>query len=215
MLYADEAISRSGDSKEHAKQRQVMAKSLYREKWHEDIKTFYEYITLKLLHEKSFTIAGQNFVDVTREYDYYQETCKVCANHHRSVGNLAHVHFAANVFSLPLKSQEHPKGVFTEHELYMAMAVIFTCIFFDLDPAKSFPLHIAANKLAKVMGKLVEANVKAVNLTGWISGIADAVQQKQHFLSDYGVHMVRRLLDSGLSAEDVAWSQILPTSIGS
>ena len=44
-----------------------MGKSLYRENWHRDIKNFYEYITLRLLHEKSFKIAGINHVDITRE----------------------------------------------------------------------------------------------------------------------------------------------------
>lgn len=130
-----------------------------------------------------------------------------------SVGNLAHVHFAANVFSLPLKTKEHPRGVFTEQEMYMIVAVIFTCIFFDFDPAKSFPLHRAAHAATKALGKLVEANVKAVNMTGWISGIADNLHQNHSFLTEYGVHMVRRLLESGLEPEDVAWSQVLPTAI--
>lgn len=185
----------SGDTPLHAKQRQTMAKSLYRENWHRDIKNFYEQITLKLLHEKAFKIAGINHVDITRD-----------------VGNLAHVHFAANVFSLPLKTKEHPRGVFTEHEMYMAVAVIFICIFFDLDPAKSFPLHMAARAVAKSLGKLVEANVKAVNLTGWIAGMVDGMTQNQSYLTDYGVHMVRRLLESGMGSEEVAWSQILPTA---
>jgi len=41
---------------------------LYRDKWHQQIKDFYEYITLKLLTEKSCKIAGINQVDITREY---------------------------------------------------------------------------------------------------------------------------------------------------
>lgn len=131
----------------------------------------------------------------------------------RSVGNLAHVHFAANVFSLPLKSKATPRGIFTEHELYMALAVIFVCIFFDLDPAKSFPLHRAAAKISSVLGKLIEANVKSVYMTGgWISGIADSFRDNEDYLTDYGVHMVRRLLDSGLSVEETAWSQVFPTA---
>ncbi|KAJ9645772.1 hypothetical protein H2199_002812 [Coniosporium tulheliwenetii] len=186
----------SGDTSLHAKQRQTMAKSLYRENWHKHIKQFYEYITLKLLHEKSFQIAGVNHVDITRD-----------------VGNLAHVHFAANVFSLPLKTKATPRGIFTEHELYMALAVIFVCIFFDLDPAKSFPLHRAAAKISSVLGKLIEANVKSVYMTGgWISGIADSFRDNEDYLTDYGVHMVRRLLDSGLSVEETAWSQVFPTA---
>ncbi|KAF2141807.1 uncharacterized protein K452DRAFT_287766 [Aplosporella prunicola CBS 121167] len=185
----------SGDAPLHANQRQLMAKSLYREKWHEDVKAFYEHITLKLLHEKSFKIAGINHVDLTRD-----------------VGNLSHVHFAANMFSLPLKTKKNPRGVFSEHEMYMALAVIFTCIFFDMDPAKSFPLHRAANAVSKSLGKIIEANVKSVSLTGVISNLADSYRENESFLKDYGVHMVRRLLDAGLSAEEVTWSQVFPTA---
>ncbi|KAF4310263.1 Cytochrome P450 [Botryosphaeria dothidea] len=185
----------SGDESLHANQRKTMSKSLYRDKWHEDIKEFYEHITLKLLHEKSFKIAGINHVDMTRD-----------------IGNLAHVHFASNMFGLPLKTKEHPSGIFTEHEMYMALAVIFCCIFFDLEPAKSFPLHRAAMAVSKGLGKLIEANVKSANSTSWISSITDSFHENKSYLKDYGVHMVRRLLESGLSPEDVAWSQVFPTA---
>ena len=57
----------SGDTDFHKKQKQVMAKSLYRDQWHSHVKHFYEYITLRLLHEKSCKIAGINQVDITRE----------------------------------------------------------------------------------------------------------------------------------------------------
>lgn len=185
----------SGDESLHANQRKTMSKSLYRDKWHDDIKEFYEHITLKLLHEKSFKIAGINHVDMTRD-----------------IGNLAHVHFASNMFGLPLKTKEHPSGIFTEHEMYMALAVIFCCIFFDLEPAKSFPLHRAAMAVSKGLGKLIETNVKSANSTSWISSITDSFHENKSYLKDYGVHMVRRLLESGLSPEDVAWSQVFPTA---
>lgn len=58
----------AGDSSFHTKQRQLMRKALYRDQWHQQIKDFYEYITLKLLREKSCKIAGVNQVDITREY---------------------------------------------------------------------------------------------------------------------------------------------------
>ena len=127
------------------------------------------------------------------------------------MGNLAHVHFAANVFSLPLKTEEHPHGVYSEQEMYMVLAVIFTCIFFDLDPAKSFPLRLAAKAVTQQLGKLVEANVKLVNATGWIAGVVDGMHQQHNPLTDYGVHMVRRLLESGMGVSEITWSQIMPT----
>ena len=58
----------AGDTPFHAKQRKLMGEALYRDKWHQQIKTFYEYITQKLLVEKSCKIAGLNQVDITREY---------------------------------------------------------------------------------------------------------------------------------------------------
>lgn len=57
----------SGDGVFNTKQRQLMAKALYKDKWHQQIKDFYEMITAKLLREKSYKIAGVNQVDVTRE----------------------------------------------------------------------------------------------------------------------------------------------------
>lgn len=129
-----------------------------------------------------------------------------------SVGNIAQIHFAANVFSLPLKTEETPHGVYSEQELYMVLAVIFVCIFFDLDPANSFPLRHAARAVSQQLGKLVEANVHSVSMTGMIAGLVDRFRENQNPLSDYGVHMVRRLLESGLGVSEITWSQILPTA---
>ena len=106
---------------------------------------------------------------------------------YKSVGNLAHIHFAADVFSLPLKTAENPHGIYSEHELYALFAAMFIGIFFDMDPAKSFPLRIAARAVTQGLGRLVEANVKSVNMTGWVSSIADTLMENKHTaLMDYG-----------------------------
>jgi linoleate 10R-lipoxygenase len=104
-----------------------------------------------------------------------------------SIGNLTPVHFAANVFSLPLKTDINPHGVYTEHELYTVLTVMFTCLFLDIDPAKSFPLRQAAFAVSQQLGKLVEANVKAVHSTEFIAGIIDKLHQENAGLKDYGV----------------------------
>lgn len=57
----------SGDTPSHTKQRKIMEKALYRDQWHKEIKAFYEYITLRLLKEKSCKVAGINQIDITRE----------------------------------------------------------------------------------------------------------------------------------------------------
>ncbi|KAL1954110.1 hypothetical protein VTO42DRAFT_1734 [Malbranchea cinnamomea] len=185
----------SGDSDHHTKQREVMGMSLYRKEWKRQVKEFYEDITLKLLRQKTCKIAGVNQVDITRD-----------------VGNLAHVHFASKIFSLPLKTEENPRGIFTEHEMFMIFVAIFTCIFFDLDPVKSFALRQTARTVAQQLGKVVEAYVKSVSGTKIFAKVLDRFRRNKTGLADYGIHMIRRLLDSGLTAEQVTWSQVLPTA---
>ncbi len=96
----------------------------------------------------------------------------------------------------------------------MVMSLVFICIFFDLDPAKSFPMRQAAKTVTQQLGKLVQLNVEAVHATGFIAGVVDRLFQKETELSDYGVHMVRRLLDAGMSVSEVTWSQMMPTAGG-
>src|SRR5205085_11922649 len=103
------------------------------------------------------------------------------------ISNITHVYSAANVVSLPQKTEDHTHGVYTEHELYMVLAVIFIVIFFDIDPAKSFPLRQAGYAVSQQLGKLVEANVKAVHNTGFIAGVVDPIFQNHNALKDYGV----------------------------
>lgn len=51
-----------------------------------------------------------------------------------------------------------------------------------------------------------------VHATGWIAGVVDGMHQQHNPLTDYGVHMVRRLLDSGMGTSEITWSQIVPTA---
>ncbi|KAB5575357.1 linoleate diol synthase [Coniochaeta sp. 2T2.1] len=184
----------SGDTAFHAGQRKCMAALLYRDGWKSHIKTFYQQISEQLLVEKSYKLAGQTHVDIIRD-----------------VGNIAHVHFAARMFNLPLKTRENPKGIYSEQELYTVLALIFVAIFFDIDPAKSFPLRQAAKTVAQQLGKLVETNVKMVTGFG-LKGLFTSSPSSDDPLASYGVNLVKGLSKTGLSAADIAWSQILPTA---
>lgn len=116
------------------------------------------------------------------------------------------------MFSLPLKTAEHPRGVYSEHELYLVMAAMFVFIFFDVDPVKTFELALGCRQVTQQLGKLVEANVNFLNSTSWVSGVADKFQAWEGPLSDYGTHMIRRLLDTGMTPEHITWGQILPVA---
>lgn len=96
--------------------------------------------------------------------------------------------------------------------MFMIMCAIFTCIFFDLDPVKSFPLRQAARAVAQQLGQIVEGYVKSVKATSFVSALTDRFRKNKNALSDYGIYMIRRLLDSGLSVSEITWSQVMPTA---
>lgn len=184
----------SGDTPFHAGQRKCMHELLYKNDWHAHIKAFYSQIMDQLLAEKSYTLAGRRCVDIIRD-----------------VGNLSPVHFASRMFNLPLKTKENPNGVYTEHELYMVLALIFTTVCFDFDPVKSFALRQATKVLCQQLGELIETNVKVTTGLG-LKGLFSGSPKKDDPLVSYGVNMVKGIAKSGLSAYDIAWSQILPTA---
>ena len=74
----------SGDTSVNAQSRCVMGAALYWDKWHHEVERFYKNITLNLLRDNSYTVSGKKRVDIVRD-----------------VGNLAHVHFAAEVSQDP------------------------------------------------------------------------------------------------------------------
>ncbi|CEJ62348.1 Putative Psi-producing oxygenase A [Penicillium brasilianum] len=184
----------SGDRPPHTQSRKMIGNALYRDKWKSEVRSFYEEITLQLLQRKSYKIAGVNQVDIVRD-----------------VSNLAQVHFCAHIFSLSLKTEANPRGVFTEQELYQIMALVFTCIFYDVEVTKSFQLEQASRKVAQQLGELVMANVELVNKGGFIADIVNRLHRHDS-LTDYGVHMIQRLLESGLPAKEIVWTHILPSA---
>lgn len=115
------------------------------------------------------------------------------------------------MFNLSLKTAENPRGIFSEKELYMILAVIFVCIFFDIDPVKSFPLRQAAKAVTMQLGKLIEMNVKSITSCG-LGNLFAAKSKQDDPLAAYGVNLIKGLSRSGLSVYDIAWSQILPTA---
>jgi len=132
----------------------------------------------------------------------------------RDVANLVNAQFMASVFSLPIKNEENPKGIYTVQELYTVLAVMFIAIFYDTDIANSFKVRNGARTLAQQLGGLVQLNVEAV---GHGLGFFEDLVAKFHEggrskLSDYGVHMIERLLKSGQSIKDIVWTNMIPSS---
>ena len=197
----------AGDGPKNDESRKLIEKDLFlgsssraipsgHEPWLRAVRTYYENITTKLLRDKSYSLAGTKQVDIIRD-----------------VGNMAHVHFSAELFSIPLKTEDSPHGLLTEQQLYLIDAAMFICIFFDLDPAKSFPLRQQAYEATQQLGQFMKLLVEVVKHGRDLAeaGIArlDPVSPE---LSQYGIHMIRRLCEADPDTDDLVWGNILMTA---
>lgn len=189
----DELMGHGGRGGGRGDDRRHLDSLVYTDSWKPSMKAFYSMIAQRLLEEKASRIAGKMQCDVVRD-----------------VGNLAHTHFVAHMFNLPLKCKENPKGVFSEQELYMALTTLFMTVFHDLDPVKSLPLRQRAKGLASQLGGIVKTNVKISTLLG-TTGLFTG-KPKDGTLSAYGVKLIKGLSKAGLASHDIAWGQILPTA---
>lgn len=184
----------AGDNPPNTESRKLVMKALYPKDWISEVKGFYSQTTRSLLKKYSYKIGKANQVDIVRD-----------------VVSLAHTHFSASLFSLPLKTEEHPFGIYTEQELYQVLSVSFFAIFYDIDPAKSFMLTNAARELTAQLGELVLFNVEAIKTTGFVANWVAKLHQHGP-LTEFGTHMIQRLLESGQSVKDVVWTTMMPTA---
>ncbi|KAI1428685.1 linoleate diol synthase [Xylaria sp. FL1777] len=180
--------SPSSDSAFHIDKPNCMHDQLYRGEWTSHLKMFYSQTTDKLIQEKSYKLGGTNFLDVIRD-----------------IGHIAPVQFAARTFGLPLKTKDNPKGIYNEQELYAVLALVFACIFYEVDPVKSFPLRYTAKTVTGQLGKLIEAHVKSVK------GLF-ASKPKKGDLAAYGSDLIKGLSKEGMSNRDIAWHELLPAA---
>ncbi|KYK60784.1 heme peroxidase [Drechmeria coniospora] len=179
----------------HSRDGKLLESLIFGDGWKESIKNFYSTMAERLLDEKSYRLAGKTHCDLVRD-----------------VGNLAHTHFVAQLFNLPLKSKDNPKGVFSEQELYTALATVFAALFVDLDPVKSYGLKRKAKSLVSQLGSIAETNVKLTTTLGLPGLFTAKATAKDGALSGYGVTLIKGLSKAGLKADEITWGQIIPTA---
>lgn len=188
----------TGDGPKNAISREIMTKALYVTEWEKEVRTYYANKTRDLLATKSCKIADFHQVDLIRD-----------------VGNLAHVHFVSELFQLPLKTVEKPYGFINEAEMYVLMSGVFSLIFFDVDPVRSFPLHIKSYQAVQTLGDFVEDNVTHIEKHhGKNSVLMQKIFGEESSLSKYGIHFIQRLLDTGMEVKRLVWGQMLGTAGG-
>lgn len=220
------AFCLSGDRNANRSNRDFIQKCLYPKTWENDVKAFFSATTARLLTKYgalvSETAEGRTFeVDIVRD-----------------VIALATTHFSAALWSLPIKTEAHPHGIYTEHQLYNVLLAGFAAIFFDADIANSHKLRSQSRELAQQLGNLVTLRAKYLDVgDGILAAMLDTFKESIAAIrrivsgsgprknkSDgetewpalrlFGDHMIQRMLsESGATPEQVVWGSILPASV--
>ncbi|EKG17339.1 Cytochrome P450 [Macrophomina phaseolina MS6] len=187
----------SGDKPSNTKQRNEVQEAMYRPKDSlEEVRKFYETVTRDLIRKNKRKLGSSYQIDIVQD-----------------IGNLAHAIFTAKYFDIPLSDSPSSDGSsYTAKEVYDTLAHLFEYVFLDLDTAKSYKHRVIAHKETQQLAVAVR---KAVESSGKAPGF---LQRLKNFLNPdagphlpgFGKELMKRLLESGKSVEDVVW-ELIPT----
>ncbi|PHH62041.1 hypothetical protein CDD81_7597 [Ophiocordyceps australis] len=175
--------------------RRLLPEMLLAEDWQVPVKATYATLAEQLLTHKAHRVAGKPMFDVVRD-----------------LGNMAHTHFVARLFNLPLKTPANPRGVMSEHEVFDALCTLAALVGHELDPVRQFTLKKKARAMAAQLGGIVETNARLSSLLG-MAGLFTPNQPKNDALARIGgPGLIKKLAKAGCSPHEIAWGQVLPTA---
>lgn len=207
----------AGDGRANSANRQFVTKCLHpaQAPWQAEVREFFKTTTSRLLKQHAFTLpqVQAQYSGCTYEVDLV-----------RDVISLATANFSAAMWSLPIKTEHTPRGIYSEEQLSLVLFAAFSAIFLDADIANSFKLRTQAREVAQQLGSLVELNAKVVKAgNGLVESLVNALSSLVYTpspewptLKAYGDSLIQRILkEKGYPLEKTVWSSILATSAAS
>ncbi|KIJ37088.1 hypothetical protein M422DRAFT_232076 [Sphaerobolus stellatus SS14] len=136
----------AGDSARNQRNGALIERVLFTKEKIAQHASFYYDQTTTLLAEKSFMASGST----TRTVDVVRE-----------VINCLPLHWITNrVVGLSLKTVDNPTGRHTEQELFGYLAVIFSYIYFNIEPVNSWFLEQHSNKAIKILHAEISEKIR-------------------------------------------------------
>lgn len=160
------------------------------------VKQYFTKVTLSLLKQQKYILAGINQVDIIRD-----------------VANIAQVHFAACVFGLPLKTEDNPTGAYQAKDLWAALIAIYSSLHSRQNPADSFKAQQTARPAVLQLGRIIEQNVSSADPKqhGILTSIIDMLHNhRSSDLTDESTHLIQSILKLGVSPQQLVYLYILP-----
>lgn len=178
------------DNDASIKQHKAVANALYSpNKGLEQMRQYYETITNDLIHRNSHKLRDSYQLDAVRD-----------------ATNLAHANFLANLFHIPLKDDSAKDGI-TDQEFFDMLRTIFAYASLDLDDTKSFGLRANARRAALALGGIYRNICEAVKEERFHT-LKEMLGVGIDVMQDYGLNLIRRLFESGMSVDEVIWTII-------
>lgn len=132
------------EAKRHDDRSKILHKILFEDGFEKNLSDFFTVNVRKLIEKNSMSFTkGRKSIDIVRD-----------------VTNIVPILWLAERFALPLKTQEHPKGVVTIFEAFGAYLVMFMYQSFNIMPVNEWKLREGAMKAAAALRPIFEAHLK-------------------------------------------------------
>ncbi|KAG1767154.1 heme peroxidase [Suillus placidus] len=154
--------------------------------------------TKELIELHSFSLIGKN----TRAVNIVRDVLKFVP-----------LHWAATeIAGIPLKTKQHPHGVFTESQLFDMLAEIYQFVFLEVESANYMPMRQRVKEHVQELTHLIKA---ALGSAGSKLPFAGLIGTMTGFFGKKKNHheIVKRLFDFGYSTEQVV-NSILALLVG-
>ncbi|KAI8589889.1 linoleate diol synthase [Geranomyces variabilis] len=176
------------DKQQHDTRSKILHEAFYYPEFDEELIRFYQH-TIPLLIEKrtlAFTNSKKRQIDIVRD---------VC--------NTAPILWISQKFAIPIKDDEHPKGLLSTPELFGILLVLFVYCSFNILPKSEWTLRSKAIEMSGLLRAVLKARVQTN--TGGIAGKAVdwLTQGTAYEVSPDAARMYNALNKSGLPAADI------------
>ncbi|CZR66488.1 related to Psi-producing oxygenase A [Phialocephala subalpina] len=132
------------DTKRHDERSSILHKVFMEEGFEANVTSFFSKNVAKLIKDHSLKYQGtRRSIDIVRD-----------------VTNVTPILWLAERFALPLKTKEHPHGLFTIPEAFGIYLILFMYQSFNIIPTNEWLLREAATKAAPVLRNIFEAHLK-------------------------------------------------------
>ncbi|KAI8816475.1 linoleate diol synthase [Fimicolochytrium jonesii] len=176
------------NQQQHDVRSKILHSAFYYPEFEDDLIRFYKQTIPVLIKKKTLAFANST----RRQIDIVRDVC-----------NTAPILWLAQKFAIPIKDDEHPKGLLATPELFGILLVLFVYCSFNILPKSEWTLRAKAIEMSSLLRAILKARVQT-NTGGITEKAVDWLTQGTAYeVSPEATKMYNGLNKSGLSSADI------------